>query len=133
MKRIVVTGGRDYDDREHVRSVLTEYLPGQSRSCFLWFESAPTIVHGDASGADRLAAEEARDLGMRVEAHHAEWHLHGKRAGPIRNRQMLGAGGGADLVIAFPGGRGTAHCVSEARRRGIPVREVQPTSGGDSG
>lgn len=31
---------------------------------------------------------------------------------------------GADLVVAFPGGRGTADMVRQARARGVPVREV---------
>ncbi len=31
---------------------------------------------------------------------------------------------GADLVLAFPGGRGTADCVRRARGPGIEVLEV---------
>jgi hypothetical protein len=43
-------------------------------------------------------------------------------AGTDRNQKMLEAG--ADLVIAFPDGRGTADMVRRAHRAGIPVREA---------
>jgi hypothetical protein len=51
----------------------------------------------------------------------ARWEQYGKRAGPLRNEEMIQSG--ADLVIAFAGGAGTADCVRRARRAGIPVRE----------
>jgi UDP-N-acetylmuramoylalanine-D-glutamate ligase len=52
----------------------------------------------------------------------AKWDLHGKSAGPIRNQQMLDTG--VDLVIAFPGGKGTAHMVSIAKKAGVKVVEI---------
>lgn len=86
-----------------------------------------TIVHGAAQGADRLAAQAARELGMRVEPHRADWDTHGKAAGPIRNQQMLDAG--ATRVFAFVDqplaeARGTADVVGRARRAGIPTTVV---------
>ncbi len=109
--RIIVCGGRNYSDRTTVARVLGA-LDRQ----------AVTIVHGEARGADTVAGSEARRLGMKVEAWPADWSLHGKAAGPIRNQQMLAAG--ADLVIAFPGGRGTTDMSNRAQRAGIPVLRV---------
>ena len=112
--RIIVCGGRDYDDRGTVVRLLilvAEHL-GQNL----------TIVHGAARGADTLVGEVAGELGLEVEPHPADWKTHGKAAGPIRNQQMLDAG--ADLVIAFPGGKGTADMVERARKAGIVVLEV---------
>lgn len=54
----------------------------------------------------------------------ADWHTHGRAAGPIRNRRMIEEGK-PDLVVAFPGGRGTANMVNQARAAGIEVREVE--------
>ena len=108
--RIIVCGGRNYSDRTTVARVLGA-LDGQT-----------TIIHGDAPGADRLAATIAADYGYRVESYPADWDGHGKAAGPIRNQQMLDAG--ADLVIAFPGGRGTADMSNRAQRAGVPVLKV---------
>lgn len=53
----------------------------------------------------------------------ADWTKHGKAAGPIRNRAMLT---GADLLVAFPGYKGTADCVRQAHEMGIPVLRVEP-------
>ena len=107
--RIIICGGRTYADRARVGAVLDEYAAAK-----------PTIVHGGAPGADTLADREARARGLRVETFPAQWDVHGKAAGPIRNEAMVGAG--ADLVIAFAGGTGTADCLRRAKRAGIPTR-----------
>lgn len=111
--RIIVTGGRDYTDAQTVARTLTAYQakhPGPH-----------TLVHGGATGADTMAAAVAHTLGWEVEVHYADWELHGRGAGPIRNQKM--ADTGADGLIAFPGGRGTANMIGCARRAGIPVWE----------
>jgi len=105
--RVIVCGGRDYANRTVIGGALGMLRDGV------------TIVHGAAPGADSLAAEEAALRGLDVEAHPADWSTHGKAAGPIRNQRMLEAG--AELVIAFPGGRGTADMVRRSREAGIVV------------
>ena len=69
--------------------------------------------------AFRWAAE--RNVFQRV--FFAKWALIGRGAGPLRNQQMLREGK-PDLVLAFPGGKGTAHMVRIARKAGVPVQEV---------
>ena len=65
----------------------------------------------------------AKDNNMKLKVYPADWELHGKSAGPIRNQQML-IEGKPDLVLAFPGGKGTAHMVSIAKKKGVKVIEV---------
>jgi len=108
--RVIVCGGRDYNDTERVAEIL-QYLPCDT-----------IVVHGGASGADLLAGLYWNEWGT-TEVFHADWEKHGKAAGPLRNQEMLDAG--ADLVIAFPGGRGTADMVRRAKGRGIKVRIVK--------
>lgn len=103
-RRVVVCGGRDYDDPDTVVRVLALLDP------------RTTIVHGAQRGADTLADAAARRLGLPVERHPAEWQRLGRAAGPIRNREMVA---GADLVIAFPGGVGTADALAAARAAGV--------------
>ncbi|QVJ00386.1 DUF2493 domain-containing protein [Nocardiopsis eucommiae] len=114
--RIIVTGGRHYTDREVVAwellAIAVQFGPGEHI----------TLVHGDASGADRLAASVAARAGWTTEAHPARWKTEGRAAGPFRNQRMADAG--ADLCIAFPGGQGTADMVRRAKTAGIPVRLV---------
>lgn len=112
--RIHVCGGRNYDDRKKVFAVLSEYEP-------------TAIIEGGANGADQSAYRywrEKCDLdAVQWLRFRAEWEKDGKAAGPARNHRML-VEGKPDLVIAFPGGRGTADMVSRARKAGVPVREV---------
>lgn len=113
--RIIVTGGRDYADQNAVaRTLQALWNPLQP--------GKPTLVHGGAPGADQIAHQYARAHGWEVEVHYANWELHGRGAGPIRNQKMANAGG--DLCIAFPGGRGTADMVRRAEEAGIPVRHI---------
>lgn len=109
--RIIVTGGRRYNDRATFAQVMEEYA-----------DQTPTIVHGGMSGADMWGFLWAREKGFPQETFRADWDAHGRAAGPIRNQEMVDAG--ADLVIAFPGERGTADCVRRAEAAGIPVRRV---------
>ena len=48
-------------------------------------------------------------------------------AGPKRNQQMLDEAK-PDMVVAFPGGKGTAHMRQIAKAAGVPV--WQPFRGG---
>jgi predicted Rossmann-fold nucleotide-binding protein len=81
------------------------------------------LLHGGARGADAAIARAARQLGWPSLAMPAAWARHGRAAGPIRNRQLLeqaiaraaahtSPGSIASvLVVAFPGGAGTASLV----------------------
>lgn len=119
--RILITGSRHWSDERAIESALlgaTYNVPGDRI----------TVVHGGASGADRLAGKLADEWGMNVEVHPAEWGKHGKAAGPIRNQKMVDLG--ADVCLAFPlaDSRGTKHCMMVASRAGIPVRVVRETN-----
>jgi hypothetical protein len=105
--RVIVTGGRDYTNRESVVNTLSQL-------------DITELAHGGASGADALAAEWARSTGLKVCLYPADWITHGRAAGPIRNQWMLDDFA-PDAVVAFPGKRGTAHMISIAKSAGILV------------
>jgi hypothetical protein len=108
--RFGVTGGRFYDDANQIELQLM-CMPGDA-----------VLVHGAASGADTLCAHTWADWGGTTEPHPADWTTHGKAAGPLRNQEMVDSG--LDLLIAFPGGRGTADMTRRAEKAGVPVRRV---------
>lgn len=116
---VIVCGGRDYKDRARVFEVLGEILGYAGHPDCRRLE----IIHGGADGADKLADEFADYAGHRTTVFKAEWAKHGKAAGPIRNQQMLDEGK-PSLVIAFPGGRGTADMVERARKANIPIKII---------
>lgn len=108
--RVLVTGGRNYKNRRRVFSVLDKLRPD-------------LVIQGGASGADVLAASWAMIHGVACFTCDAPWNALGRRAGPVRNRWMIQYGQ-PDLVVAFPGGRGTADCVRAAREANVEVVEV---------
>lgn len=111
--KILVCGGRDFKRFNLFHDVMEATA-----------KQGDTVIHGHCStGADRFADLFARRNGLNVQSFPADWLRHGKAAGPIRNQQMIDEGK-PDIVIAFPGGRGTADMVSRARKAGIPVTEV---------
>lgn len=82
-----------------------------------------TIVHGDAKGADSLAGKWAALWQIPVERYPANWTLHGRAAGPIRNQQML-VEAKPDIVVAFPGGVGTDDMKFRAEDAGVELLVV---------
>lgn len=106
--RVLVCGSRDWRDRRIIRETLRALA-----DCYP--DLRIVVVHGAARGADRMAGEEARACGYKVEEHPADWKRHGRRAGAIRNAHMLSLG--CSRVIAFWDGksRGTEHMIAIAR------------------
>jgi YspA, cpYpsA-related SLOG family len=63
--------------------------------------SITAIISGGARGADALAIEWAREQDIRHEVYAADWVSYGRKAGPIRNQQMIDEVS-PDIVVAFP-------------------------------
>uniref|UniRef100_A0A6M3LQJ5 YspA cpYpsA-related SLOG domain-containing protein n=1 Tax=viral metagenome TaxID=1070528 RepID=A0A6M3LQJ5_9ZZZZ len=108
---IIVCGGRHFSNYSYLHGFL---------NCLNIIRPITRIRHGNASGADTYADEWARNLGIPREPCPAHWVRYGKAAGPIRNGDMLSMGD-VDLVVAFPGGRGTADMVEQAKAAGVGV------------
>lgn len=131
--RVLVCGGRDYDDRDHIWNTLTD----------LDAERGPftIVIHGCATGADNEAMLWAQAMPGRKHApFRAAWsdltqpnarikvRWDGSRydamAGFRRNQRMIDEGK-PDLGIAFPGGKGTADMVARLHKASIEVIEVR--------
>lgn len=114
--KILVCGGRTITPKvaHSVRSVLAEYMAK---------DPDLAIIHGNAEGVDSEADYWARSHCIPRFVFPANWGHHKKSAGPIRNSLMLKIGK-PDLVLAFPGGVGTADMVAKARKAGVQVLEI---------
>lgn len=114
---VLVTGGRGYKNRELAWSILSDV----NESCEI-----DILIQGGAAGADRLAAMWAEENGIAIRTVQADWKRLGRAAGPIRNATMVSMlRSGVDLVVAFPGGSGTADCVNKATAAGVGVLRVE--------
>lgn len=112
---VLVCGGRDYRDMDRVYEVLDGLGP------------VVQVVHGDCRGgttdrrgADHWAEVWAADRGIPWAAYPARWEADGLAAGPRRNARMLREAK-PDLVVAFPGGKGTRDMVKKASNAGLPI------------
>lgn len=113
--RILVCGHREFDNWDLLNDTMLDYSLDDL-----------TIIEGEAKGADFLARVWAKYLGVMCEKYPADWKTYGKRAGPIRNAQMLKEGK-PDLVIAFlaEGSIGTKDMINQAEKANVPVKVIK--------
>lgn len=113
--KVIVCGGRNWSDFGIIRRELSK-LPKDT-----------IVIHGGASGADKIGEHVALDLGFMTKSFPALWNVHGKKAGILRNLDMIREV--PDLVLAFHKNinesKGTKHTVNEARKRGITVKIIE--------
>lgn len=114
MKRLLVTGGRDYSDVQAVNAALNAFREKYGIS---------VLISGGAKGADEAAELWAFHNGIAVDRYpvtKAAWKVFGRAAGPRRNARMLEEGK-PDIVLAFPGGNGTRDMTLQAKAAGLTV------------
>jgi len=123
---IIVCGGRDYNDRATVFSTLDRFVieRGLMTPPDRFGNTLPagiTIITGGCpTGADANAVDWAIVNWCPFREYKADWSTHGRAAGPIRNQHMLDDSN-PNVVIAFPGGKGTADMVRRASTKGVEV------------
>lgn len=121
--RIIVAGGRDFDDYELLKATLKEYIDGLDVVDL----SQIVIISGAARGADTLGEHFAYDYGISIRRFPAKWDELGKRAGWVRNAEMAKyAAEKHGVLFAFWDGksRGTKNMIDLANRYGLEVHVV---------
>lgn len=133
--RILVCGGRKYNNKQLVNITLDGL---QARHRYIH------IIEGGATGADTLARNWAKEVGKIIPTYvtyqtfKANWDdlsepcfakvrgskVYNALAGQKRNQQMLDEGK-PDLVVAFPGGKGTADMIHRAKAADVKVIEIK--------
>lgn len=103
--RLLVSGSRDYTNREHVLSVIASFNPTM-------------VIHGACpTGVDAIADM----VKCEIRRFPANWSEYGLRAGPIRNERMI-VEGHPDHALLFLSktSKGTANTLALVKRYGIP-------------
>lgn len=117
LKRILVTGSREFKDFEKMKNAFTKLLNSNR-----WNANEIVLVSGNCpKGADKMAEDLFEEWGLKIEKHPADWETYGKYAGIKRNHEMVDLG--ADVCMAFPtsSSRGTIDCMKAAEKAGIKV------------
>ncbi len=109
IKLLCITGERETNKfYPLIKRLLLEYKPEK-------------VIFGDCSGVDTDARQICDENKIPYEVFPANWVLHKKAAGPIRNQQMINAK--PDLVLAFHSdikkSRGTRNTILLAKRHNI--------------
>ena len=112
--KIAVIGSRSFSDYKFMCSILDHY-------------DIKKIISGGARGADTLGKMYANDNGIDIQEFLPDWEKLGKKAGMIRNRDIIDA---CNEVIAFWNGesKGTKHAIGHAEEKGKPVHIYWPQS-----
>jgi hypothetical protein len=129
--RVLVCGGRDYSDMACVFETLDMLAASHS---------VDLIIHGKATGADTWADNWAVKNNVPIFALAALWtditvepsiirtrfdgSKYNAAAGWQRNQRLLEEGK-PNLVVAFPGGSGTADMVKRSRAANVEVLQVK--------
>jgi hypothetical protein len=129
--RIIVTGTREDLTAEQAGFLLGKLTVAMGYA--VAHELRPVLVHGKChtGGVDRAVERWAESAGVPHEPHPADWSTYGRKAGPIRNAEMVALGAAICLAFPIPGSRGTWDCLQKAADAGIPGR-VYPLPTGNS-
>lgn len=124
--KLIIAGGRDFDDPIMMATRFMEFIGGRGVSLDM-MKKRGQIVSGGQRGADAMGENLADTFGIKKKVFMVsrdDWELIGRKAGPIRNAKMAEY---ADALIAFWDGKspGTKNMISEAKKRGLKIKIVR--------
>jgi len=113
-KNVIVAGSRGFKDYDLLKKQLEYFFSSMT----------PTIVCGEARGADALGRKYAEENKLHILSYPANWEKDGRAAGYLRNEKMAKV---ADCLVAFWDGKssGTKHMIETMKKLGKPVRIVK--------
>ena len=111
MEKILIAGGRNYNDYEEFKRRVRHYINMHNIDL-----SDIELVSGGARGVDSMAERIAKEFKIPIKVFPADWDTYGKAAGVIRNKQMAEYVGANGTLIAFWDGksRGTGNMIETA-------------------
>ena len=112
--RVIIAGSRNFNDYGILKKKLNAILKNQKEV---------TIISGTANGADKLGERYANDNHLKLEQYPAMWDLFGKKAGYMRNEEMVKV---ADAAIVFWDGKskGSKHMIDISKKYNLKLRII---------
>jgi hypothetical protein len=125
--KVIIAGGRDFNDYNTLRRICDHMLQNQNEI---------EVVSGKASGADYLGERYAKEKGYKIKEYPAKWNdmsepcvkkkrkdgsFYNALAGHKRNQEMADY---ADALIAFHNGKstGTADMIDRAKKANLKLK-----------
>ncbi|MBT2541370.1 DUF2493 domain-containing protein [Streptomyces sp. ISL-44] len=116
--KILVTGSRNWGDAHRLEVAIFRELYETKT-----FAREAVLIHGACpTGADALADEYGIRAGMHVLRFPAEWERHGKRAGFLRNAEMIALEPDVCLAFIRRASKGATMTANLAEKAGIETR-----------
>lgn len=116
--RVLIFGSRHFSDRD----LLFRCLDKAAERLASKGSPITEVISGTARGADTIGEHWAQARGIAVRRFPAQWDRYGKRAGPLRNQQMLTEGGPTHAVgFMYRNSRGTADMYRRLTAAGVPT------------
>jgi len=113
--RLLVCGSRDWKNK----NIIAAYIEQISKRD----TGVKCVIEGGASGADIIGRVVAQELKIPVITFLANWQKYDKKAGMLRNQQMIDEGK-PDFVLAFhnniDASKGTKDMIQRAKKNNIP-------------
>jgi hypothetical protein len=138
--RLFVTGDRNHTDRNLIWWTLDEILAERPGLLVVHGACYPEDAHDPHIPATLCVYESHLTVpevsvdwiahlwcvvnGLPDEPHPAQWDVHQRAAGPIRNAEIVQTGIDACVAFPLPSSRGTWDAVRKARKAGIEPRVV---------
>ncbi len=139
--KIVVSGDRYYTDKNNIAFILKQftvltfqqwlanYISPNKSIPLIQKLSDLHIIQGGCKGADILAKSIAQEWGCQISTFaisREHWREYGKKAGPIRNKQMLDEN--PHIVLCFHNNlqhsKGTKNMFKQALKTNIPIIHI---------
>ena len=120
--RVIIAGSRTFNNYTIVENTLNRFIKEHQNNRI-------TIISGAARGADQLGEQYAKEKCFLLKRFPAQWEQFGKRAGFLRNIQMLDYIDTSDcdsyVVIFWDGkSKGTKQLIGNVKKRNIPYKII---------
>jgi hypothetical protein len=126
--RLLITGSRWWADWSIPYYALAAEWIATGGLAILVSGACPPRPDGTL-GADRICEVTWESFGGAVEQHPARWDLYGKAAGFRRNGEMAALPDVYKcLAFKLNNSNGTANCIEQAQKHGIPVSSFEKWS-----
>ncbi len=120
MIKLAIVGSRGFDNYSDLELAVKNHFCGYDHEHDVFDPYFNEIISGGAAGADKMAETIAEHLGVKMTVFKPDWEKYGKRAGFLRNEDIIKAS--THVLACWDGiSRGTGNSLGIAKRLKKPT------------